>query len=82
MIDPLTRDIVEDERAMEVYKKPDGKLGLKVLGTIAQVKDPCKEQRVTTDRSKGRIMNRIDLWRVLILLFHLGYHSDPRRSGQ
>src|SRR5215468_4612925 len=44
MIDPATRDIVEDERAMEVYKKPDGKLGLKVLGTIAQVKDQCKEQ--------------------------------------
>ena len=46
MIDPGTRDIVEDERAMEVYKKPDGKLGLKVLGTIAQVKDQCKEQKV------------------------------------
>ena len=46
MIDPDTRDIVEDERAMEVYKKPDGKLGLKVLGTIAQVKDQCKEQKV------------------------------------
>jgi len=46
MIDPVTRDIVEDERAVEVYKKPDGKLGLKVLDTIAQVKDPCKEQKV------------------------------------
>jgi branched-chain amino acid transport system substrate-binding protein len=46
MIDPGTRDVVEDERAMEVYKKPDGKLGLKVLGTIAQVKDQCKEQKV------------------------------------
>ena len=46
MIDPGTRDIVEDERAMEVYRKPDGKLGLKVLGTIAQVKDQCKEQKV------------------------------------
>ena len=43
MIDPATRDIVEDEHAMEVYKKPDGKLGLKVLGTVAQVKDECKE---------------------------------------
>ncbi len=46
MIDPQTRDIVEDERAMEVYKKPDGQLGLKVLGTIPQVKDQCKEQKV------------------------------------
>jgi branched-chain amino acid transport system substrate-binding protein len=46
MIDPQTRDIVEDERAMEVYRKPDGKLGLKVLGTIAQVKDQCKEQKI------------------------------------
>jgi hypothetical protein len=43
MIDPLTRDIVEDERAMEVYKQPNGKLGPKVLGAIAQVKDPCNE---------------------------------------
>ena len=42
MIDPATRDIVQDERALEVYKKPDGKLGLKVLGTISQVKDQCK----------------------------------------
>jgi hypothetical protein len=46
MIDPQTRDIIEDERAMEVYKKPDGKLGLKVLRTIPQVKDQCKEQKV------------------------------------
>ncbi len=46
MIDPQTRDIVEDERAMEVYKKPGGKLGLKVLGTISQVKDQCKEQKI------------------------------------
>ena len=27
MIDPATRDIVQDEHAMEVYRKPDGKLG-------------------------------------------------------
>jgi branched-chain amino acid transport system substrate-binding protein len=46
MIDPATRDIVQDERAMEVYRKPDGKLGLKVLGTVAQVKDECKEKKV------------------------------------
>jgi branched-chain amino acid transport system substrate-binding protein len=46
MIDPATRDIIQDERALEVYKKPDGKLGLKVLGAVAQVKDQCKEQKV------------------------------------
>lgn len=45
-IDPATRDVIEDERAMEVYRKPDGKLGLKVLGTVAQVKDECKELKV------------------------------------
>jgi branched-chain amino acid transport system substrate-binding protein len=45
-IDPATRDVIEDERAMEVYRKPDGKLGLKVLGTIPQVKDQCKELKV------------------------------------
>jgi hypothetical protein len=45
-IDPATRDIVQDERALEVVKKSDGKLGLKVLGTVAQVKDQCKEQKV------------------------------------
>ncbi len=42
MIDPATRDIVEDEHAMEVYRKPDGKLGEKILGTTKQVKDECK----------------------------------------
>ena len=42
MIDPSTRDIVEDEHAMEVYRKPDGKLGVKVIGTTKQVKDQCK----------------------------------------
>jgi branched-chain amino acid transport system substrate-binding protein len=42
MIDPATRDIVEDEHAMEVYRKPDGKLGEKILGTTKAVKDECK----------------------------------------
>ncbi len=42
MIDPDTRDIVEDEHAMEVYRKSDGKLGVKVIGTTKQVKDQCK----------------------------------------
>ncbi len=42
MIDPKTRDIIEDERAMEVYRKPDGKLGEKILHTTKAVKDECK----------------------------------------
>jgi branched-chain amino acid transport system substrate-binding protein len=45
-IDPVTRDVIEDERAMEVYRKLDGKLGLKVLGTVPQVKDECKELKI------------------------------------
>ena len=32
--------------AMEVIRKPDGKLGTKILGTISQVKDPCKELKI------------------------------------
>ena len=46
MIDPATRDIVQDEHALEVIRKPDGKLGHKVLGTVAQVKDECKVQKI------------------------------------
>ena len=42
MIDPKTRDIVEDEHAMEVYRKPDGKLGEKIVGTTKAVHDECK----------------------------------------
>ena len=45
-IDPDTRDIVNDEHAMEVIRKPDGKLGTKMLGTIQAVKDPCKELKI------------------------------------
>jgi branched-chain amino acid transport system substrate-binding protein len=45
-IDPATRDVVEDEHAMEVVRKPDGKLGVKVIGTTKQVKDGCKELKV------------------------------------
>ena len=41
-IDPATRDVIEDEHAMEVYRKPDGKLGERILGTVRQVKDECK----------------------------------------
>jgi branched-chain amino acid transport system substrate-binding protein len=42
MIDPATRDIVQDEHALEVYRKPNGKLGERVLDTIKAVKDECK----------------------------------------
>jgi branched-chain amino acid transport system substrate-binding protein len=45
-IDPATRDIVQDEHAMEVYRKPDGKLGEKILGTTKAVKDECKVLKV------------------------------------
>jgi branched-chain amino acid transport system substrate-binding protein len=41
-IDPQTRDVIQDEHAEEVIKKPDGKLGIKVLETFPQVKDECK----------------------------------------
>ena len=46
MIDPATRDIVQDEHAMEVYRKPDGKLGEKILGTTKAVKDECKQLKL------------------------------------
>jgi branched-chain amino acid transport system substrate-binding protein len=45
-IDPQTRDVVQDERAEEVIKKPDGKLGVKVLETFPQVKDECKALKI------------------------------------
>jgi branched-chain amino acid transport system substrate-binding protein len=46
MIDPATRDVVQDEHAFEVIRKPDGKLGHKVLGVIRQVKDECKIEKI------------------------------------
>ena len=46
MIDPATRDIVQDEHALEIYREPNGKLGEKVLGTTKAVKDECKELKV------------------------------------
>ena len=46
MIDPATRDIVQDEHAMEVYRKPDGKLGERILDTTKAVKDECKVLKV------------------------------------
>lgn len=46
VIDPETRDVVQDEHAMEIYRKADGKLGEKVVGTIPQVKDECKVLKI------------------------------------
>lgn len=45
-IDPATRDIIENEHAMEVYRKPDGKLGERILGTTQNVKDECKVLKI------------------------------------
>ncbi|OGA57639.1 MAG: hypothetical protein A3G81_03950 [Betaproteobacteria bacterium RIFCSPLOWO2_12_FULL_65_14] len=45
-IDPDTRDIVQNEYALEVNRKPDGKLGVKTLNVINQVKDECKALKV------------------------------------
>jgi branched-chain amino acid transport system substrate-binding protein len=45
-IDPETRDVIQDEHAEEVIKKADGKLGVKVLETIPQVKDECKALKI------------------------------------
>jgi len=45
MIDPQTRDIVQNEHVEEVVEKGD-RLHVKVLETIPQVKDPCKELKV------------------------------------
>jgi branched-chain amino acid transport system substrate-binding protein len=45
-IDPATRDIVMNEYLSEVVKGADGKLHQKVLATIPNVKDPCKELKV------------------------------------
>jgi branched-chain amino acid transport system substrate-binding protein len=45
-IDPVTRDIIQDEHAAEVYRKPDGKLGIKTVAIIEQVIDQCKAMKV------------------------------------
>jgi branched-chain amino acid transport system substrate-binding protein len=45
-IDPQTRDIVMNEYISEVYKGSDGKLHQKVIATIDNVKDKCKELKV------------------------------------
>jgi len=45
MIDPDTRDIVQDEYVHEVVKE-GGRLKNKEIGKVDQVKDPCKELKV------------------------------------
>lgn len=45
-IDPETRDIIMNEYMSEVYKGPDGKLHQRVIATIENVKDKCKELKV------------------------------------
>jgi branched-chain amino acid transport system substrate-binding protein len=45
-IDPQTRDVIQDEHVEEVVKRPDGKLGVKVIETIPQVHDECKILKV------------------------------------
>src|SRR5437879_8451013 len=44
-IDPVTRDIVMNEYLSEAVMK-DGRVYQKVIGTIAGVKDACKEQKI------------------------------------
>jgi len=44
-IDPETRDIIQDENVHKVVWK-DGRLGIEVIGTIPQVKDPCKANAI------------------------------------
>ncbi|MDJ0948566.1 MAG: ABC transporter substrate-binding protein [Alphaproteobacteria bacterium] len=45
MIDPQTRDIVQNEYVHKVTKQGD-RLMIEVVATIPQVKDPCKELKV------------------------------------
>jgi len=44
-IDPATRDIIQDENVQEVIIS-DGRITVKLLDVIPQVKDPCKEAKV------------------------------------
>jgi branched-chain amino acid transport system substrate-binding protein len=44
-IDPDTRDVIQDMRVNEVYAE-DGRLRMRTLDVIPQVKDLCKEQKV------------------------------------
>jgi branched-chain amino acid transport system substrate-binding protein len=45
-IDPNTHDVIQDEHAATVYRKPDGKLGIKTISVFKAVKDECKELRL------------------------------------
>jgi len=45
MVDPATRDIVQDEHVEKIVDD-NGRLKVKVIDTIPQVKDPCKELKV------------------------------------
>jgi hypothetical protein len=45
-IDPGTRDVIQNEYAMQVIKKPDGELGTQALETFRQVKEECKALKV------------------------------------
>ena len=45
MIDPETRDIIQDQHVHLVVKS-GGRLKIKVLSTIPQVKDPCKANQL------------------------------------
>lgn len=45
MIDPETRDIVQDEHVHQIVKVGD-RLAIKVIETIPQVKDPCKALKI------------------------------------
>jgi branched-chain amino acid transport system substrate-binding protein len=44
-IDPETRDVIHDSNIHQVVKE-DGRLKIKVIGTIPQVKDPCKALKI------------------------------------
>jgi branched-chain amino acid transport system substrate-binding protein len=45
MIDPETRDIVQDMKVSEVYED-GGRLRMRTIETIPQVKDPCKRLKI------------------------------------
>ncbi len=44
-IDPETRDIIQDSNVHEIVAK-DGRLMVRVIDTIPQVKDPCKANKI------------------------------------
>jgi hypothetical protein len=45
MIDPQTRDIVQDIKAFEIQRQ-GGRTVMKTLAVYPQVKDPCKVNKV------------------------------------